>query len=348
MKKRKVGIIGSICEKLDGQTIKTKILYSELEKSTDWDFYIANTQNKLKHPLKLLIQTLYILITCKDIFILVSQNGARFYFPILYLATKLFKTRVFHDVIGGTPEDYVKINPKNKKYLNSFVVNWVETRQMCNDLERVGVENSEYLPNFKRLNCVKLENLKTEFEAPFYLCIFSRVMKEKGIEDAIVAINNINKRYGKIIFNLDIYGSIDEGYKGRFETLMEKVGNNINYKGVVPYNKSVEVIKEYYGLLFPTFWFGEGFPGTIVDAFSAGLPIIATDFNVNKEIIQNMKTGIVYPNSQIKTLEEALEWILNNKSKFICMRKECILEAKKYQPEVHINTIIKKVEEEKR
>lgn len=344
MKKRKVGIIGSICEKLDGQTIKTKILYSELKSSTDWNFYIANTQNKSKHPFKLLIQSIYMLIMCRDIFILVSQNGAKFYFPILYLATKIFKTRVFHDVIGGNPEDYVKLNPKNRKYLNSFAVNWVETSQMCKDLKKVGVVNGEYLPNFKRLNCIKLYDLKSDFNLPFCLCIFSRVMKEKGIEDAINAINNINKKYKKNIFKLDIYGSIDEKYKERFKALMENVDNNIKYMGVVPYDKSVEVIKEYYGLLFPTFWFGEGFPGTIVDAFSAGLPIIATDFNVNKEIIENMKTGIIYPNSQIKTLEEALEWILNNKNKFIDMRKNCVIEAKKYQPESYIKTIIEKVE----
>ena len=344
MKKRRVGIIGSICDKLDGQTIKTKILYSELKNLTDWDFYIANTQNKSKHPFKLLVQSIYMLIMCKDIFILVSQNGAKFYFPILYLATKFLKTRVFHDVIGGSPEDYVKMNPKNRKYLNSFIVNWVETRQMDKDLRKVGVTNGEYLPNFKRLNCLKLEKIKTEFSVPFSLCIFSRVMKEKGIEDAITAINNINEKYGKVVFKLDIYGSIDEGYEKRFKTLMGNVNDNIKYMGVVPYDRSVEVIKEYYGLLFPTFWFGEGFPGTIVDAFSAGLPIIATDFNVNKEIIENMKTGIVYPNAEIKILEDALEWILKNKSEFIGMRKNCILEAKKYQPESHIRTIIRKVE----
>ena len=107
MKNRKVGIIGSICDSLDGQTIKTKILYSELKKATDWKFYIANTQYKSTNPLKLFYQTIKMLFTCKDIFILVSQNGAKFYFPLLYLSTKILKTRVYHDVIGGSPEDYV-------------------------------------------------------------------------------------------------------------------------------------------------------------------------------------------------------------------------------------------------
>lgn len=342
MKKRRIGIIGSISDEINGQTIKTKILYSELKNLTNWNFYIANTKNKSKHPFKLLIQSIYMLITCKDIFILVSRNGAKVYFPILYLATKILKTRVFHDVIGGSPEEYIKINPKNRKYLNSFVVNWVETKQMCEDLKKFGVFNGEYLPNFKRLNCVELQKL--EFNFPFSLCTFSRVMQEKGIEDAISAVNNINKKYGKIIFKLDIYGSVDKEYKKRFETIMKNVNDNIKYKGVVPYNKSVEIIKEYYGLLFPTFWDGEGFPGTIVDAFSAGLPIIATDFSVNKEVIENMKTGIIYPNVEIKTLEEALDWILNNKDRFVDMRKNCLLEAKKYQPEIHIRKVIKKVE----
>lgn len=345
MKKRKVGIIGSVCDKLDGQTIKTNILYSELKKVTDWEIRVANTQNKEKHPFKLLMQSLYLLITCKDIFILVSRNGANFYFPLLYIATKILGTRVYHDVIGGNLECYAKINLKNKKYLNSFAVNWIESEETCKNLRSLGINNTEYLPNFKRLNCVDLNSLQRKFDSPYYMCIFSRVMKEKGIENAMIAVNNLNKKFKKTVFKLHIYGRIDEQYEERFATLMKNVGENIKYMGMVPYDKSVEVIKDYFGLLFPTFWSGEGFPGTIIDAFSAGLPVIATDFNVNKEIIENMKTGIVYPNSQIKTLEDALEWVLNNKDKFIEMRGNCILEAKKYQPEIHINTITKKVEE---
>lgn len=345
MKTRKVGIIGSVCDKLDGQTVKTKILYDELKKDTDWDFVIVNTQLNNGHPVKLLLKTIHMLLICKDVFILVSQNGARVYFPMLYYATKILKTRVFHDVIGGSPEDYVHNNPKNKKYLNSFVVNWVETKQMCKGLENIGVYNVESLPNFKRLKCVKKEEFNTNYSEPLPLCTFSRVMKEKGIEDAIKAVENINSLMGRKVYSLDIYGRVDEEYETRFNEIMKKTSSVISYKGTVPYDKSVDTVKRYYALLFPTYWFGEGFPGTIVDAFSSGVPVIATDFSANSEIICNQFTGIIYPNEKIETLEDALIWAMKNPDEMRKMKENCLEEARKYQPDEHIKRIIRKVKE---
>ena len=343
-KRRNVGIIGSICNKMDGQTVKTKILYDELSKKTDWKIFIANTQYKSSNPLKLLFQTILVILRCKDIFILVSQNGAKFYFPILYYASKIFKRRIYHDVIGGSPEDYIKYNPKNEKYLNSFVVNWVETKQMCKDLEKVKVYNAEELPNFKNLEILSEENLVQTFDDVIPLCTFSRVMKEKGIEDAIAAIEQINKTYGRVIYSLDIYGLIENEYKNRFELILQKSSKAIKYCGLVAYDKSVEIVKNYYALLFPTFWFGEGFPGTIVDAFSSGVPVIATNWSANSEIIDNLKTGIIYPNDNMKSLFDCLVWAYENKNIMLNMRKECLSKAKEYTPEKHIKKIKERVE----
>lgn len=342
---RRVGIIGSVCDKLDGQTIKTKILYEELQKKTDWEFYIANTYYKTKNPLKLLWQTVRLLLRCKDVFVLVSQNGAKIYFPMLYVAGKVFKTRVYHDVIGGSPEDFVQNDPRNRTYLNSFSVNWVETKSMCRSLEAVGVTNAAYLPNFKRLNCMKPDDVRQDFGQPLPLCMFSRIMKEKGVEDAIAAVETINREAGRVVFTLDIYGNIDNGYRERFSQIMEGVTAAVSYKGLVPYDQSVEAIKDSFALLFPTFWFGEGFPGTLVDALSAGVPVIATDWSVNSEIISHGYTGLVYPNEQCKTLTEALYWALEHKEDMIRMRRNCIEEAKNYQPDAHVERIITKVEE---
>lgn len=343
-KRRNVGIIGSVCDKMDGQTVKTKILYDELTKNTDWKIHVANTQYKTTNPIKLLLQTIFVILFCKDIFILVSQNGAKFYFPILYYASKILKRRIYHDVIGGSPEDYIEYNPKNEKYLNSFVVNWVETKQMCKDLEKVNIFNAEELPNFKNLNVLSEDNLVMNFTDSIPLCTFSRVMKEKGIEDAIEAVEQVNEKYGRIVYKLDIYGLIEDDYKNRFKDILQESSDAINYRGLVDYDKSVDTVKNYYALLFPTFWFGEGFPGTIVDAFSSGVPVIATDWNANSEIIDDYKTGIIYPNKNLKSLYDCLIWAYQNQNHMLNMRKECLIKAMEYVPEKHIKKIKERVE----
>ena len=344
MGKKKVGIIGHFGGNeniLDGQTIKTKILYAELQKSTNWKIIKVDTYYKSKNPAKLLLDTLLCLKSTQDIMVLLSKNGMRLYFPLLYFCTKVFHTRIYHDVIGGNLNIYIKKYPKYVKYLNSFQKNWVETHGLKEKLEKEGIKNCEVIPNFKRLKYVELK--KSNFHEPYKFCIFSRVMKEKGIEVAIEAIESINREAKREVCSLDIYGRIDNGYKKRFDDVMLRVDASISYKGTVSYEQSVEAIMEYYALLFPTYWDGEGFPGTIVDAFSAGLPVIATDWNCNSEIIKNGKTGILYPNKEITNLKDAIKWLINNRMKIQEMKKNCIDAAKKYQPDKYIQQIINEI-----
>ncbi len=345
---KKIAIIGHFGGDesiLDGQTIKTKILYEELEKSAHWEIVKIDTYYKSKNPIKLMVDTLVCLITCRDIIILLSRNGMKFYFPLLSFFARKFHTRVYHDVIGGNLDKYVELYPKFKTYLNSFVVNWVETASLKNKLEDRGVNNCEVIPNFKRLNIVKIKEDK--FKEPYRFCMFSRVMKEKGIEDAIDAVQAINHEAEREICQLDIFGRVDDGYKEQFREIMEQAGFAIQYKGMVSYDKSVEAIMNYYALLFPTYWDGEGFPGTIVDAFSAGIPVIATDWNCNGEIVENKKTGILYPNCEIRNLKEAIVWAIQHQNEIYSFKENCVVEAERYQPDQYITKIVRKIIGEK-
>ena len=338
-----IGHFGGEEEILDGQTVKTKILYSELGNATKWNIQKVDTYYKDKNPLKLFIDTLMCLMKNKHIIVLLSRNGMKFYFPVLYVFSKIFGTKVYHDVIGGSLDKLALQYRGFRTYLNSFRVNWVESEGLRQRLSSVGINNCEVIPNFKRLNV--LENYKVDYKEPFKFCIFSRVMKEKGVEDAIESIEAINKAANKEICQLDIYGRIDDKYTERFEEIMQTASNAIQYKGMVPYDKSVEAIKKYYALLFPTYWDGEGFPGTIVDAFSAGLPVIATDWNCNAEIVDDMTNGIIYPNSEIQDLKSAVEWCIMHKDEVVNWKKSCLQKAKEYQPDSYIKEIIKAIEE---
>lgn len=113
---------------------------------------------------------------------------------------------------------------------------------------------------------------------------------------------------------------------------------------MVPFDKSVEAIRDYYALLFPTYWKGEGFAGTIIDAFSAGLPVIATDWNCNGEVVEHMVSGILYPKEKIGDLETAITWTTENPEKVALMRKACIHRAQQYQPDQHIPVMVQFVE----
>ena len=128
---------------------------------------------------------------------------------------------------------------------------------------------------------------------PLSLCTFSRVMKEKGIEDVVNAVKTVNDHFGRTVYTLDIYGQVDSAQTEWFNELKSIFSSYIKYGELVPFDKSVEVLKNYFALLFPTYYEGEGFAGTLLDAMAAGVPVIASDWRYNTEIV-NEKTGYVY------------------------------------------------------
>lgn len=341
MKNKRIAIIGHFGgnqEFLDGQTVKTKVLYEELIKKNIYEITCVDTYYKKKNPIRLLIDSVQSLIKNKDIVVLLSGNGMRIYFPLLFLFSKCFNRRIYHDVIGGNLDNYVKKYPKFKKYLNAFRVNWVETDLLKKRLLEQGIMNCEVLPNFKRLR-LNYDINDFTYSKTFQFCTFSRVMEEKGIEDAINSIRFINEQQEKYKCSLDIFGVIDEKYKMRFDTLMIESPTYISYKGVVPYSESVEAIKNYYALLFPTHWLGEGFPGTIVDAFSAGLPVICSDWNSNSEIVKTNYNGIIYSGGVQELSEAILAMIEKEKNSIITIRQNCVQTAVKYQPDKYVEKI---------
>lgn len=341
--KKKIGIIGHFGGDknfLDGQTVKTKILYQEL-KSKGLDIFCVDTYNNTHDRIKLLIDSIKCIINCEIIIILLSGNGMKIYFPMMYLAKKILKRKVFHDVIGGNLAEHIDNNRNYGKYLKTFDCNWVEFDKLKNDLEKRGIKNCKVIPNFKRLN-TDSAHLEIDNDAQHKLCIFSRVMKEKGITDAIEAVHSHNES-SSYKFILEIWGPIDDSYAEEFDKLISAYGTECRYMGVVDYNKSVETITDHAALLFPTFWKGEGFPGTIIDAYTAGLPVIARDWNANAELIDNFQTGWVYPNDCCDSLLESLRWIADNPNEIIGMREKAKKKAMYYLPERWIDVILDEI-----
>lgn len=337
---KKVGLIGHFGggkEFLDGQTVKTKILYQEL-KDRGIDICCVDTYYNNTNKAKLLLDSIKAILRCKTIIILLSGNGMKIYFPMMYWAKKLLGRKVFHDVIGGNLADKIEQNKNYRKYLNSFSGNWVEFEELKRNLENQGVSNCTVIPNFKKLNLSAAHEIIDD-PAKHKLCIFSRVMKEKGVTDAIMAVHNHNSRSDYKFF-LEIWGPIDDGYRDEFDELINKYPSDFKYMGKVDYSESVETLTDHVALLFPTFWGGEGFPGTIVDAFAASLPVIATDWNANAELIDNFETGWVYPNSQCDNLEISLDWIASHPNELMLMRKKASQKAKEFMPQKWIDEIV--------
>lgn len=328
-----IGHFGFGKELLNGQTIKTKIVTEELERQLGKKQVMKiDTHGGVKSLLKMPFQTFSALKKCDNIIIFPAYNGLRIITPVLSLENKLFHRKLHYAVIGGWLPNFVENRRVLKNLLQHFDHIYVETSTMKKALKKQGFKNIVIMPNCKKLHILEESELVYNTSEPYKLCTFSRVMKEKGIEDAINAVKAVNKKMGRIVYELDIYGQVDSEQIEWFEALKKTFPEYVRYKGLVPFDKTVDVVKKYYLLLFPTFYEGEGFAGTIIDAFAAGVPVIASNWKYNSELVSNQETGIIVEPHNIIELSNKLEWALYNRHVCISMKLNCIQIASNYKP----------------
>lgn len=331
---KKVCVIGHFGlgeELLNGQTIKTKIVTKELERQLGKKQVMKiDTHGGIKVLVRLPFQVLSALKNCKNVIILPAHNGLRIITPLLSVENKLFRRRLHYVVIGGWLPNFVDSKKILRRQLKRFNHIYVETSTMKITLQKQGFKNISIMPNCKELHILDESELVYNTSEPFKLCTFSRVMKEKGIEDAVNAVKAVNERLGRVVYELDIYGQVDSEQVEWFDELKKRFPEYVRYKGLVPFDKSTDVLKNYFLLLFPTYYEGEGFAGTIIDAFAAGVPVLASNWKYNAEIICNGHTGLVY--DKYDQLIATLVLIANKSIDVDSMRINCINESSKYLP----------------
>lgn len=336
--KYKIGIWGQFGDGVnkiaDGQAVRTTIITEELKKRYGKkNILIANTNNWKKHPVGFFAKTVGLFLKSEQIVILPADNGFKVVLPIYHFLLK-FKKRTLYDVIiGGYLPALLEKNPKYIKMLKKYKALFAQTDNIKKDLEKYGLDNVYILSNPKRLNTRREEDLAVNEDRNLSLCVFSRVSEDKGIEDAINAVRLFNKKHGEQLLNLDIFGMIAPTYKDRFAAVLEENKGLIKYKGIADYDKTVEALSPYFALLFPTYYHGEGFPGNMIDCFNTGIPVIATDWLYNKDVIEHEKNGLLVPIKNPEAICDAIERLYNDRVFALEISKNNLKEAEKYYPD---------------
>ncbi len=326
---------------LNGQTVKTKIVTEELERQLGSNEVLkTDTHGGWKTLLKAPFQVVRALKKSKNVIIFPAHNGLRIYAPLLRFLRPLFKGRRLHyAVIGGWLPEFLSKRRALAKSLKRFDGIYVETATMEKALKEQGFENVHIMPNCKPLTILKEDELVYPEHAPYKLCTFSRVMKEKGIEDAVNAVKEVNESLGFQAFSLDIYGQVDQNQTEWFENLKASFPSFVHYCGCADANKSVEKLRDCFALLFPTHFYTEGIPGTIIDAYAAGVPVISARWESYSDIVDEGVTGIGYEFDNEKQFKDILGDVAKHPKTILNMKKFCITAAEKYIPKTAIRIL---------
>lgn len=340
-----IGHFGNGLEYLDGQTVKTKIVTRELYAALGTQEVLQfDTHGRIKTLISAPFVSLKALIKSKNVVIFPAQNGLRVFGRILPILRCFFKNRKIHYVvIGGWLPKVLETNKGLQRALKKFDGIYVETNTMKNALDAQGFENVLVMPNCKKLTVISKDELTEHNSAPYKLCTFSRVSREKGIEDAVKAIKAVNESLGYTAYSLDIFGQVDKTQIDWFDSLKASFPPYVRFGGEIPFDKSVETVKNYFALLFPTHYYTEGIPGTIIDAYAAGVPVISARWESYLDIVDEGVTGLGYELGSIDALIDTLKAVAQNTDTLNQMKESCLEHAKRFLPSTAVNILTREL-----
>lgn len=123
------------------------------------------------------------------------------------------------------------------------------------------------------------------------------VREEKGINEILEAAKRLGNDY-----SFALYGRVASTTYNSFDWTAR---SNVSYEGQVAPSKIPEILSEQDVLVLPSY--REGYPGVVVEALHAGLPIVATRLRGICEMITDGKEGFLIEPRDVSSLVDAIE-----------------------------------------
>lgn len=320
---KKIAIIGNNASNLsinDGGRLKIR-LYSNLLKKegydvdiidlNKWKFHIFKTIRKIRKSIK----------NKEKIIVMAGPNGCRYIIPIVnYLNRKRESTIVFCPLGVGTIDFLLKkLDPlKVNDFITCKNFNGIRDEKMgkiLSDFQYIVVQNESlkhcYEKFYNLSNVVVLKNFRyfpnetykfTNINNTLKMVYYSRVCENKGIFDLIKAINEIDSSISTNI-SLDIYGDIQCDDKNDF---LGKQTKNIKYCGIIKQEDSVKMLSNYDLFVLPTKYHGEGTPGSLIESFIAGTPVLVSSYSQAKDLIKEGFNGFIFKINDVESLKSKI------------------------------------------
>jgi glycosyltransferase involved in cell wall biosynthesis len=132
-----------------------------------------------------------------------------------------------------------------------------------------------------------------------YILFFGRLDPIKGIYTLLEASKKIPS------VHIVCAGRINEFEETK---IISQVGQNVEYVGFKTGEELRELIQRCYGVVVPSICY-ENQPFSILEAFAAGKPVIASDLGGMSELVTHMERGLLVKPDQPDELASALAWL---------------------------------------
>ena len=163
------------------------------------------------------------------------------------------------------------------------------------ELKQIKPEKVFVKPNFVESNCSFIPEESRENQFVFA----GRLDKLKGVDILFKAWKRMGDNAPKLV--VCGTGPMEEWCK----MFIQQNDVNIEMLGFVSNAETLKIIARSKALVLPTQWY-EGFPMSIVEAFSVGTPVVCSDFGNAGSIVQDGITGFRFVKSSVEDLSSAI------------------------------------------
>lgn len=246
---------------------------------------------------------------------------------ILHWLQSLGCDNVYYWAVGGTMHLRMKdhhLDPNPYKQLKAI---YVQSPRIVQGLKEFGITNVIHVNNSKRIDYIPSISDRNNEKVRFVF--LSRVHPDKGCAMIVNCVRRLNEQGYNSRFCVDFYGKIDEKYSDFLPMIAST--NNVSYKGFLDLTcrQGYDTLAMYDMMLFPTYWDGEGFPGVVIDAYIAGIPIIASNWSCNEEVVDG-STGVIIPHHNEDALYRAMKTAIDGGFNLKQLAGNCQKKAREY------------------
>jgi glycosyltransferase involved in cell wall biosynthesis len=284
-------------DSIGGTTVSFELLLSRA-RELDYPVSVISVNRKKRtwyNALLVLYQAFTMVPRHRVIMLNANPRGALMLAPIISLYTRICGKRYVFRMFGG---DLIEIY-NERSVFSQFLIRksifsadrvYLQTRRMIEFFQPYS-DHIKWLPTSRHIQPLPATGA---FSKRFIY--IGQIKQNKGV-DYLIEIAETRPD-----ISLSIYGPI-------LESAYDGLRTKRWYHGVLPPDEVQQCLRQHDVLLLPTFHPGEGYPGIIIEAFAAGLPVISTRWLAIPEIVKHHYNGLLIATHSISELDHAISSI---------------------------------------
>lgn len=319
----KIGGVIVLFEDLLSQFKKRKIQHVIIDTNK------ANYSNIIFAMILIYLKIFFYSFKVKHISLHGTAKDYIFIAPYMIFIAKIIRKKCSTRKFAGNFNNYYLESNSIKKFIIKYVllnssINFFETKYLVEFFSKFN-KNTYWFPNVRNKT---INNNLNQFSKKFVF--IGQLYRTKGVDEILNASNLLDENY-----IIDFYGPLKDNYT-------EEYFNHYNakYKGSLKPDEVLDKLSQYDVLILASYYPGEGYPGVVIESLSLGKPVIVTDLESIKEMVDDKCAVFVKSKDEKEILRAILSF---NKENFKEYSNNALKAFDKFDSDIQTGKFLEKV-----